>query len=935
MRKVLFLVVLLIAAIGLFGQSARVTGHIVDSSGAVMPGAQIKVYQDDKVVKQGVSSPSGDFEIPVDPGEYKIEISAPDFGTYTEMVRVTPGMGPLAITMSLAQLETSVEVTETRNQISVDPDSSLNTTVLDKDFIDALPDDEDELTTYLQQIAGSRGGPGNNGGDFVIDGFSNGRVPPKDQIQEIRINNNPFSSEFSGVGFGRLEIITKAGTGDYHGNMNFMFRDESLNARNPFAATKPPYQQRNFNSNFSGPLIRNKLSLNMNLRNSDFENSDTIRATLLLPDGQIQQLGNPVVMPNINRNINARSQWAITNNNTLNFNVEYGRQDNKNQGVGGFNLAERASVRKTRNNEIQLRETAILTKSLVHETRFEFRTDRNSTTPITSAVAVNVQDSFFAGGGQNRTSNNNRSTEFGDLLMYSSPKWTLKTGLQGTYRMDRTRSENNFLGTFLYSSLLCRTPNPADPKDDPCLGAYAAGRPTTFTINSGNPVLDFNQLELGSFVQTDWKASKVFTLSLGARYEAQTNIDDHNNLDPRLGFGYQLTKTMALRGGAGVFHQRFDRNTAEDLLRLDGTRQSQIVIRNPSSTDAAVLLANASPSTTPASIRVRAADLATPYSVNSSISLEKAMPAGIGLTFSWDSIRGVHLYRSRNLNAPLPGALPNPLRLGTLTPPDPTKGNINQLESTGLSRSNNFTIGFRQQLRNKWNLNVFGNYTLGYAYNDTDGAFSLAANNYDLHSEWGRAGQDTRHRFFTGINFRTLWGINVNGVVNASSSRPYNITTGFDENGDTVTNDRPAGVKRNTGIGPGNFNTNLNFTKTISLKKTERPNTASNNGANPFLEPQRGGGFPGGGFPGGGFPGGGGQRGGGPGGQRGGGPGGQRGRPGQPPAGPTMAFVVNIQNVLNNQQLSQYSGVLTSPFFGRANNARNPRQIEVGMRVNF
>ena len=173
----------------------------------------------------------------------------------------------------------------------------------------------------------------------------------------------------------------------------------------------------------------------------------------------------------------------------------------------------------------------------------------------------------------------------------------------------------------------------------------------------------------------------------------------------------------------------------------------------------------------------------------------------------------------------------------------------------------------------------------------------------------------------------------MNGIVNASSARPYNITTGFDENGDTVTNDRPAGVKRNTGVGPRQFNTNLNLTKTVNLKKTERPNTASNTGgANPFLEPQRGGGFPGGGFPGGGRPGG---APGGPGGQRGAGPGGQRGRPGQAPTGPTMAFVVNIQNVLNNQQLAQYSGVLTSPFFGRANSARNPRQIEVGMRFNF
>src|SRR5438093_3370156 len=260
----------------IFGQSAKIKGLLLDSTGSVMPGVQIKLYQNDKVVKEGTSSGTGEFEIAAEPGDYKLELATPDFDTYTEMVKVTPDMGPLSITMALAQIVQDVEVTETRNEISIDPDSSLQATVLGKDFIDALPDNEDELTQYLQEIAGSRGGAGGNA-TFVIDGFTGGRVPPKDQIQEIRISNNPFSSEFSGIGYGRVEIITKAGTGEHHGNFNFFFKDESLNARNPFAATKPPYQQRNFNSNFNGPIIRNKVSLNLNARNNDFENSDTIR----------------------------------------------------------------------------------------------------------------------------------------------------------------------------------------------------------------------------------------------------------------------------------------------------------------------------------------------------------------------------------------------------------------------------------------------------------------------------------------------------------------------------------------------------------------------------------------------------------------------------------------------------------------------------------
>src|SRR6185295_1201359 len=90
------------------------------------------------------------------------------------------------------------------------------------------------------QIAGSRGGAegGGGAGGFVIDGFSNGRLPPKDQIQEIRINNNPYSTEFSGIGFGRVEIITRAGIGNFNGSMMFNFKDESLNAQDPFLPGK-------------------------------------------------------------------------------------------------------------------------------------------------------------------------------------------------------------------------------------------------------------------------------------------------------------------------------------------------------------------------------------------------------------------------------------------------------------------------------------------------------------------------------------------------------------------------------------------------------------------------------------------------------------------------------------------------------------------------
>src|SRR5262249_50013756 len=162
------------------------------------------------------------------------------------------------------------------------------------------------------------------------------------------------------------------------------------------------------------------------------------------------------------------------------------------------------------------------------------------------------------------------------------------------------------------------------------------------------------------------------------------------------------------------------------------------------------------------------------------------------ISVAYDYIRGNHVYRSRNINAPLPHSLVRP---------DPTQGNIWQLESSGLSDFKGLTFGYRTRLRGSTNL--FVNYTFSSSYNDTDGPFSQPANNYDLHSEWGRSSDNQRHHFQAGINGRLPGNFNVNTTLRWNTGRPYTFTTGFDDNGDTVINDRPFDVARNSATGPG------------------------------------------------------------------------------------------------------------------------------------
>ena len=120
--------------------------------------------------------------------------------------------------------------------------------------LDILPDDPDDLQADLLALAGPSAGP--NGGQIFVDGFSNGQLPPKDSIREIRINSNPFSSEFDQPGYGRIEILTKPGTDKLHGMVQMNYGDSIWDSRNPYSTNKPYYNTQNLNANISGAISK-------------------------------------------------------------------------------------------------------------------------------------------------------------------------------------------------------------------------------------------------------------------------------------------------------------------------------------------------------------------------------------------------------------------------------------------------------------------------------------------------------------------------------------------------------------------------------------------------------------------------------------------------------------------------------------------------------
>ena len=738
-----------------------------------------------------------------------------------------------------------------------------------------LPADENELREYLRDLTSTASQQENDfddDGGIVIDGFSGGRMPNRDEIQEIRINDNAFTAELAEQGRGRTEIRTRGGTGTFNGDSTFRFLDESLDARNAFAATRPPYQTRDFSANVSGPLVRNRLTVTFGLESDDSDEGDTLRA--ITPNGVIS---NSITRPGWERSATLRATTQLNEEHALNFSYTYGASRQENQNVGGFNLPEQGNRMRATEYNFQVQETAILTPRISHETRFRIAGETEDVLPINAGTHIVVPDAFIGGGSSESETSSEREILIANLLIYTGTRAAYRAGFEAAHQIEKSDTRENFNGTFTFGSL-----------DD-----YIAGRPLQYSINQGDPVQDNTQRQGAVFFQSDFRMTPRMTMGFGVRYDAQSNMSDWNNIAPRFGFAYNFGGSTVLRAGSGIYHQRLQIFQYQDLLRFVDQRQTSTIIRNPSYPDpfqSGILTVRV-----PSTVNVASPDLVSPYTWNSEATLETILPLELSVTGSYRFVRGVHLFRGRNLNAPrditsstprscLPG-----LTESQCVRPQPGRGNIVQLESTGLSSAHEFGLGFQKRMSF---INVRGNYTGQIARSDVDGGggfgdvMRLPADNYDMSSEWGPTAP--AHDINASVNLRLPWNVAADTIFNWNSGTPYALITGRDDNRDTNTTDRPAGVNRNSLTGPSFFEMDLNFSKTFTL-------VAEATGTGPVA----GGGY---------F--------------------GRR-------SGIRMTLEAEARNVLNKVNYDRISGVLTSPFFGKPIRARNGRQVELSVRFNF
>jgi carboxypeptidase family protein/TonB-dependent receptor-like protein len=829
---------------------------IEDELGGILVGARVTLQATatDQLVEQ-ISDDKGRVAFDgVAPGTYVLSAESPGFRSLKRQVAIGQERPKLVKLQLKIEVTEQVDVSERKNPLPQREKVEENA--------DAIPIDDDLLA----------GVPVPAGKDRVVDVLSRflsptvGRVSivmdgqevnslnlPAKAIDELVVNKSPYAPEYRRPGRARIEVVSQNGSKSHHHfDSSFLFNDSALQARNVFMNDKPDLRQWLGEMEFSGPLRVWRGSYLIAGSVNEDRTTGIVHAlttggpfSALTPERQRERFWR------------GRLDLAPSDRAKLTFKYDYERQHELNGGVGGLVLPELGYETDTIDRTFRFTVHGILSSSLVNDVRASVERPTEATgTDANGRPEIVVEGAFRGGTSQFFRRSRQVQLEIQDTATYFRGIQTMRFGGRIHPQFISTTDATNFGGTFEFSDL----------------DRFTAGRPFAFRVNQGTPQIAYGDHIAEGFFQDELKLRRDLSIMGGARYDYESRVNDYNNIAPRVAFAFAPGKqTLNLRGGFGVFYERLGEKGIEPVLLYDGARTRSLLITDPSYPNP---FAAGGASIVPPSRYQFAPNVSAGRLMQSSIAVERQLWPRAMLTIEYANVRGTDLFRVRDVNAPLPG---------TTERPDPQFKEVIQIESSGSMRNNALNVTFHAIVRSRFDGSAL--YTYARTSNDTPGAsasgnlaFTLPVNNYDLAAEWGRANFDIRHRFsFAGV-FKLPLAFQIGSLVELKSGFPYEITTGFDNNGDGRATDRPLRTPRNAAEGPGYAQVDLRLTKRF---RTARPLKY------PASKPAK------------------------------------------------LEFTIDAFNVFNRANYRQMVGVLSSPLFGRPIEALKARKIQFGMAYGF
>ena len=785
-------------------------GRITDPSGALIPGAAIEVLNSSGThVTSLAADGQGDYEVRgLTPGDYIIDVTYDGFAPFqSQTLALKAGeVKRVDVQMAIQVAQQSVIVSDDTPAVNVQAGDSANTVVIKGKDLNALSDDPDELSNELSALAGPSAGP--NGGQIYIDGFTGGQLPPKSAIREIRINRNPFSAEFDRLGYGRIEILTKPGTDQLHGQVFIQGNESALNTGNPFIANVPAYNRIQYNGTISGSLNK-KTSYFFSMEQRDNHDQDIYVYTPAVLDSTtgLYTLGTPtsgtLSNPHNHINISPRIDMQLGQANTLTLRYQF-YYDSQSGDLGSQQLPSNAVTSTYKEHTFQISDSQIINDHMVNDVRLEYRRALSSTSPVSTDPTI-ISEGNFTGGGSSGGTQNSHSDhlELQDIVTMSKGRHAIKFGTWLRDNREATSSYTNRNGTLVFT----------EQGYVDALNALAAGQslsslPTgdfvNLTIGAGQTSYNANVFDGALFFEDDWNVNKRLTLSGGVRWESQNHISDHSDWAPRVALAYALdghgnkpAKTV-LRAGYGIFYDRLEVGSVLSATS-QGANSGQVEITSTSpdclqatsltSIDFSGCLPSAPYSPTPQATTVQIApNFHSPYTSQFGTSIERQLTKTSTVTVTYLRSFGVHQVVTRDANAYLPGTYDPNATTQTASRPNPNLGVVNEFYPEAVFKQNQVIVHFNAMFSPTFHL--FGFY--GYSDANSNGAGGTASNSYNLDQDYGRAAFVRRNMFFMMGDYTGPFAIHFNPFVIAHSGSPYNIVSNQDLTGDHYMNNRPA-----------------------------------------------------------------------------------------------------------------------------------------------
>jgi hypothetical protein len=860
---------LISAASGLRAQdsatTATLTGLVRDAIGAIIPGATITLRNlTTNQTRSTTTEADGSYRVSaLAVGDYEVKAEGAGFAPYlnTEVTLALGRSTSLDITLPPAGVHAQVTVSD--RPPALDATQTAVTTSIDPERIEELPVNSRnylEFTLLAPGVAPSNqrnsGSGGTASGSPLADsGFTFGGLRPRSNsisidgldntdettgaarialspeiIREFQIVNNGQSAEFGGAAGGAINVVTRVGENQFHGDAFTFFSHERFNAREPFSDPAPASRLRfrrvQPGAALGGPLKHDHLFFYAAAEQEHLSADDEAeissptrtRINSLLTSGFAPRLAvrsltsGRFPIGSDETEMAGKLTYIASQRHTFNFRFAFTNLRDRGDGFNTDILTDRSARGSVYTKDYQGTASVIsvLSTKLVNDLRFQV-SKRHVFTRAGDNVGPGVEIVGLARFGRpfdaDATRDERRQQVVDNIsVVQAHSEW--KGGATVNHVSLNDDARDGFGGLFIFRTV-----------DD-----FAAARPAIWRQAFGTSATQFGVTSFGAFLQNQWRATPQITFNLGGRYDVERLPSafqtDKNNFSPRLGMAWSPAKEWVVRAGFGLFYDRLPLAFFNRAIQKNGVQSFEQIASDGEAASVFIATAGGRALTPTAGIApsIFRADpgFVTPHSTQLNAGVERLLTPDITIRADCLFTRGLNLPRIRNVNLQPPVVLTaaNAATLGILNPTaqqlgrpvfgsgriDPRFDAIYQVEDSASSTYNGLTLALNKRLSNEFEL--LASYTLSKTTDDASDFDEQPQNPFDLRAESALSRQDARQRFVVSSLFdlpfaeeeeskagkkegddllgTVLGHIEIAPILTLSSGRPVNPLTGSD-----------------------------------------------------------------------------------------------------------------------------------------------------------